>query len=161
MSLYARTLQQKKLEYEFKNDRPMLLMLYILFFLIAITLISVAIYHYNQTRELLKTGINTKALVSNIITVEDSDGKSYKPVFTFLDGDGHPVSFENPVSSNPVVWKRGEEVSIIYDPTMPSNAKVVSYWGLFRVSVICTMIAAPFLVVSLGYFFFIFWIDRQ
>jgi hypothetical protein len=155
------TLSKKRPEYEFNNDRPMLLALYILFFIVATALILIARYYYNETRELLKTGIGTKAIVSEIITVEDSDGKSYKPVFTFLDEDGHPVSFENPVTSNPVVWRLGEEVSVIYDPSMPSIAKVVSYWGLFRVSIICTMIAAPFLVVSLGYFFFLFWIDRQ
>ena len=134
----------------------MLLTLYIFFFVVATSLMIVAIYYYNETRELLKTGVNTRAIVSEIITVENSDGKSYKPVFTFLDENGHAVSFENPVSSNPVVWKLGEEVSVIYDPNMPSIAKVVSYWGLFRVSIICALIAAPFLVVSLGYFFFIF-----
>lgn len=133
----------------------MLLAVYIVLFTIGFTLVLVAYYRYKETIFLLRNGINVTAIVTDILKISDSDGATYKPVFSFKDLNGNTVSFENPVSSNPVVWEKGESVSIVYDPAMPSIAKVVSYWGLFRWTIICMLIAAPLLIVSIGYFTFL------
>lgn len=133
----------------------MLLAVYIVLFTIGFTLVLVAYYRYKETIFLLRNGINVTAIVTDILKISDSDGATYKPVFSFKDLNGNTVSFENPVSSNPVVWEKDESVSIVYDPAMPSIAKVVSYWGLFRWTIICMLIAAPLLIVSIGYFTFL------
>lgn len=146
---------RKKIVYEFRNDRSMLLPVYILIFSAGIILIGVALKYLNDSLYLLRNGVSTEAIVTDIITVKDGDGDSYKPVFTFTDQAGGQVRVEYPISSNPLVWKRGEAVSLVYDPSMPTSAKVVSYWGLFSVSIICAMIAAPLITVSLGYFGFL------
>lgn len=133
----------------------MRLAVYIVLFTIGFTLVLVAYYRYKETIFLLRNGINVTAIVTDILKISDSDGATYKPVFSFKDLNGNTVSFENPVSSNPVVWEKDESVSIVYDPAMPSIAKVVSYWGLFRWTIICMLIAAPLLIVSIGYFTFL------
>ncbi|MFM7486067.1 MAG: hypothetical protein ACKO13_04000, partial [Cytophagales bacterium] len=63
--------------------------------------------------------------------------------------------FQYEISSNPIVWKRGEEVSIVYDPANPTYAKVVSFWSLYRWSIILAIIATPLILLSIGYFVFI------
>jgi hypothetical protein len=132
----------------------MLFSIYTLLFLTAVILLAVSGYYYNDTLQLLKDGVNTQAIVSNILEESDGDGTTYRPVFTFTCDDGQEVTFYNPVASNPCVWERGESVSVIYDRYIPTNAKVVSYWGLFRTTIICLMIATPLLVVSTGYLMF-------
>lgn len=150
-------LVSKKIKYEFNNDKPMLLTVYIILFIIGIILLVVSGNYYRNAMLLLGGGINTQAIVTKFIEVDDGENVSYKPVFTFEDHQGKIVSFESPssFSQDLIVWKKGESVSIVYDPAMPSIAKVVSYWGLFRGAITSLMIAAPFLIVSIGYFAFL------
>ncbi len=143
------------MNYEFKNDKPMLLPIYIILFLAALTLLYYAQNDYTKAMHLLKTGINTEAIVTEIKENNDGDGTSYTPIFTFQDLQGNKISFANPVSTSTVVWKKGEPVSIVYDPAVPSFAKVVSYWGLFRWTIILLTTAVPLLIISLGYFAFL------
>ena len=148
-------LKKRRIQYEFKNDKPMLTALYLLFFLGGLTLVIVAYKYFKESLDLLRNGVNTEATVNKIIEFDGSDGKTYTAVFTFKDLEGNIVSFQNSVASNPIVWKKGESVSIVYDPALPTVAKVVSYWGLFRPTIILLMMAAPLLVVSVGYFVFL------
>lgn len=149
------SLQKRIIQYEFKQDTTMLSAVYVLLFLGGLTVVIIAYKYYKASIDLLRNGVNTEATVTKIIAESDSDSRSYRAVFTFKDRDGNLVSFKNPVSSNPIVWKRGENVSIVYDPAIPTITKVVSYWGLFRPTIILLMIASPLLVVSIGYFIFL------
>jgi hypothetical protein len=155
MNSSTTSLKKRRIQYEFKNDKPMLTALYLLFLLLGLTLVIIAFKYFKESIDLLRNGINTEATVTKIIELNDSDGKTYTALFSFKDRDGNIVSFQNPVASNPIVWKRGEDVSIVYDPTTPTNAKVVSYWGLFRSTIVILMIASPLLVLSVGYFVFL------
>lgn len=143
------------MHYEFEQDKALLIPLYLLFLFIGLALLFFAITKFRKASLLIASGKSTEAVVAEILTEEDGDGKSYRPVFQFRDQNDKTVTFKYEVSSNPLVWRKGESVSIVYDPADPNHATVVSYWGLYRWSITLTMIALPLLCLSVGYFLFL------
>jgi hypothetical protein len=123
--------------------------------LISLVLMYFANYHFVKTKRLINSGIKTKATVVKMITVNDSDGDTYKPVFEYYDKSKNLQTFESNVSSSPPSYRVNDKVQIIYNPQDKDEIKVVSYWGLHRWSIILFAISLPFLVIGAGYFLYI------
>lgn len=114
-------------------------------------LLYFAMRSYNNTKDLLSTGIKTTAIVVEMKTVSDSDGSTYKPVFEFTDRGNGVRRYESGVSSNPPAYKVGEKVKIVYDKIDDDEVKTISFWGLYRWSIILLCIASPLLIIGGGY----------
>jgi len=127
--------------------------LYIGLLCIAIVLFYFASKSFNNTQELLRDGIKTNAIVIDLIEVSDSDGTTYKPVFEYTDRSGYIVSFQSHISSSPPTHRIGDKVKIIYSQ-FDDVQKVVSYWGLYRWTIILLSIAFPLLIIGGGYIWY-------
>ncbi len=114
-----------------------------------------AFVQYTKTSNLLSTGTRTTATVIDLLEFHDNDGTLYSPVFGFTDRSGTGITFETGVKSRPAAYGIGEKVSVIYDRTNTRNVMVVSFWGLYRWSVILLMIAAPLLVIGGTYLLYV------
>lgn len=106
---------------------------------------------YNDSNELLKTGIKTRAIVKDLIEVHDDDGTMYKPLFEYIDRNNTVKEFKSDISSRPAAYKVGEKVEIVYDADDNSEIKIISYWGLYRWTIILASIAAPMIIIGGGY----------
>ena len=62
----------------------MWILLYGLFFVLGLILTSVAAQQYQKTQKLLEEGIRTTAVVTSLLTNNDSDDNTYTPVFLFF-----------------------------------------------------------------------------
>ncbi len=113
-----------------------------------------AYVQYQKTRQLLSSGIMTKATVIELIGSQGEDGDLYKPKFRFTDIQHKPMEFTSGISSKPPAYEIGEEVAIVYLPARPDVPRIISYWNLFRWTIILTALSMPFLVIGLGYFVF-------
>lgn len=113
-----------------------------------------AIKMYSDTNQLLHTGIRTKAIVKDLIEVYDDDGPTYKPVFEYTDRYNTNKKFRSEVSSRPPAYTIGQKVKIVYDPLDVDEIKIVSFWGLYRWTIILSCIAAPLLIIGGGYLIF-------
>lgn len=127
--------------------------------LVGVTGLYFAFGQFQKTRQLLSTGIVTTATVVEMIEGQGEDGDLSMPKFRFMDQQNRPVEFTSGVSSKPPAWEVGEQVAIIYRPQQANDARVISYWSLFRWSIVLTALAAPFLVIGLGYFIFQLYAD--
>ena len=127
--------------------------LYITFFLIGSILAYYSYHFYAKTSNLLKNGIKTTATVTELYP--DPDTKSNygvaKPYFNFVDGFQKKQRFTNGITSSPPRYKMGDKVEIVYNRNDVTQARLVSFWGLYRWSVILLMIASPFLVIGGAY----------
>jgi len=110
-----------------------------------------AFSEYSKTQTLLHKGIKTTATVKNFVTSNSNDGTMYAPIFEFKDRQQNSHIFESGISSKPPAYKIGEKVKIIYNPLNKEKVKTISFWGLYRGSVILFMIAAPFLILGGSY----------
>lgn len=110
----------------------------------------IAFNFYNTTQELIRNGIKTKATVIDLIKVSNDDGYQYKPVFEYKNFKNEVRSFKSEVSSKPSPYKIGDRVDIVYSED-GDKKKVVSYWGLYRWTIILLSFAAPLLIIGGGY----------
>ena len=109
---------------------------------------------YQKTRQLLSSGIMTTATVIELIGDQGEDGDLSKPKFRFMDTQHKPVEFTSDISSKPPAYDIGDQVAIVYLPGRTHDARVISYWSLFRWTIVLAALSAPFLVIGLGYFVF-------
>ena len=127
--------------------------LYASMLLISLVLIYFAMKQYSSTKELLNSGVKTSAEVIDLIESRDEDGYTYKPVFEYTDKTGSKLTFESDISSSPAPYQIGDYVDIIYSQDTEKR-KIVSFWGLYRWTIILLSIAAPFLIIGGGYFLY-------
>lgn len=131
----------------------MIAFLYATLLTIALVLMYFGYKQYLISDQLMDNGIKTKATVVDLIELIDSDGTTYKPVFEYEDWSDNKYSFESTISSYPAPYKIGDKVDIVYSKDKESQ-KVISYWGLYRWTIILLSIAAPLFVIGGGYFLF-------
>src|SRR3712207_1020993 len=94
-------------------------------------------------------------------TVTDSVGRWYRtigdepgfsrlshPVVRFITGDGRTVEFESQAGSN-LAPKVGQQVTVIYDPTNPKEARINSFMMLWALPLAFTVLGAFLLVPGL------------
>lgn len=120
-------------------------------FFLGLVLAYFSAQQYQKTKTLLMEGIRTTAVVRDLLTNYDSDGNTYTPVFEFKDRSNTLQTYKSPVSSSPPAYAVGDKVKIIYDRKDSSNVKTVTFWGLYRFSVILMMIASPLLIIGGSY----------
>jgi len=120
---------------------------------IALILMYFALKEYSKSANLIRGGVRSTAKVIELIEVSGDDGNTYKPVFEYKRGNSTQI-FKSSVSSNPPSYSVGEKVKVVYNPREIDEVKVISYWGLYRATVILLAIAAPFLIIGGGYFLY-------
>jgi hypothetical protein len=122
--------------------------------LISIVLIYFAVKQYNHTKELISSGVKTTAKVIELIEISGDNGYTYKPVFEYTNRKNTKITFKSKVSSSPAPYKIGDIVNIIYSNDNDER-KVVSFWGLYRWTIILLSIASPLLIIGGGYLLYI------
>ena len=118
--------------------------------LLSLVFIYFAMKQYSNTKELLNTGVKTSAEVIDLIESSSDDGYTYKPVFEYTDRTGGKMTFESDISSSPAPYQIGDYVDIIYSLDS-GNRKIVSFWGLYRWTILLLSFAAPLLIIGGGY----------
>lgn len=124
--------------------------LYLGMLLLSVVLIYFAVKHYNTSKDLMTNGIKTKAKVIELIEISGDDGYTYKPVFEYTDRVNNIVKFKSDVSSSPPSHNVGDIVNIVYSKDNDEK-KVISFWGLYRWTIILLSIASPLLIIGGGY----------
>ena len=126
------------------------LSIYLGLLLISTILILFAIKNYKTTQGLLANGIRTEAKVIDFITISGEDGYTYAPLFEYKDQSNNTVTFESNVSSSPPAYDVGELVGLIYSKD-GNERKIISFWGLYRWTIILLAVAAPLLIIGVAY----------
>jgi len=124
--------------------------LYIGMLLIALVLIFFAHKQYNITNNLISNGYKTKAKVIDLIRISSDDGYTYKPVFEYTNKANDTIIFKSEVSSSPAAYNVGDKVKIVYSKD-GDERKIISFWGLYRWTIILLSIASPLLIIGGGY----------
>ncbi|RRQ50126.1 DUF3592 domain-containing protein [Maribacter aurantiacus] len=124
--------------------------LYASLLLISVVLIYFAFKQYSVSKELMADGIKTNATVIDLLRVSSDDGYTYKPVFEYIDRTNKRITFESEVSSNPAPYKVGDKVKIVYSKTS-DHRRIISFWGLYRWTIILLSFASPLLIIGGGY----------
>ncbi|MFS4415508.1 DUF3592 domain-containing protein [Maribacter sp. 2307ULW6-5] len=128
---------------------------YLALFLIGGLLAYQAFAQFQKSRKLLRTGWRTTATVIGYESSQSSKGTTYRPIFEFTDRSLEKRQFVSKISSKPPAYEIGEEVPIVYTSRKSDGVKTVSFWGLYRWSVILLMVASPLLVLGCSYLLYV------
>jgi len=124
-------------------------------FLIGLTLTYFALKQYQLTARLVSSGMRAEAEVTAFLTVKDSEGDTFKPIFEFTDSTGAQRQFESDIAYAEPSVKIGDKVSVYYHQDPEIGVKQFSFWGLYRWTVLFLVFASPFLIIGGGYLLFI------
>ena len=124
---------------------------YYLTFLAGIIMLSISVLFLSKSVRFVKSGIQTKGTVVEMIVHEDSDGDTYSPVFEFTDIHNNMIRYSYNGSSAPPAWKLGDEATLVYNPDNTSEVKIFTYYGLYGIAVTLMAIAMPLLTIGGGY----------
>ncbi len=135
----------------------------LLFLLVGIPFLIGAFLSYKSSKALTTNGIETQGLIIDIIkrVNESTDPNggytrsiTYTPKIEFEDLQGHKQTFISNYSSSRLQWKKGDQITIIYNPDNPKQARIKRFWPLYGLSIILAFIGATF---SLSGLIFVLW----
>lgn len=138
--------------------KPLAMIVHTIILAVGLAGLYFAYVQFQKVSRFLSTGRLTTATVIALLKEEDEDdgGTLYRPQFEFTDQQNKKVQFQSSTRSSTSWWKVGEVTPVVHDPQNPSEVRIIAYWSLYRYVILLAMFAAPFLVIGLGYFLFIF-----
>ena len=106
---------------------------------------------FQKTRTMLSEGVRTTAVVKEFVVSRGDSNNLYQPVLEYVDRKQHVRQYTSSIKSYPAPFEIGEKVAIVYDKKNMDKVKTISFWGLYRGSVILFMVASPLLVFGGSY----------
>lgn len=132
------------------------MIVHLLILIAGIACLYLANLQYQKTRLLMSAAVITTATVIELLEETDDDSRLFRPRFQFMDQQHQPVEFNGLSASYPAAWRKGETVRIVYNPKITADVKIMTYWSLFRATILLVALASPLLVIGMGYFVFQF-----
>jgi hypothetical protein len=127
-------------------------MLYGIALIIGLILLSYALNALKESIAFVKNSEKTIGTVTELEQLSDSDGDTYRPIFTFKTKDNKEYTYTYPVSSSPPGWAIGDQIKFAYDTNHPESAKMLTYSSVFKWPVRLLSFALPLIVLGAGYF---------
>ncbi len=115
-----------------------------------IMLLIVACFTLNHSLTFLRSGEKAVGTVIRFEKSTDTENKSVTPIFQFTARDNRQYTFRHFISTNPPAWDIGEKSTIIYNPADPTQAKLLTYFGVFNWTIECVAFGLPLIVFGGG-----------
>lgn len=113
--------------------------------------IAFALVFLWKSKSLYSNGIKTKAEVIQLLKKFKSKPGNSTPVFRYYDQNGKEFTKENPVATSPSFYTVGDVVDVVYNPQKPEESKVISFWGLFRWTILLAIFGLALIIMGGGY----------
>ncbi len=124
--------------------------------IVGVVLAFFAIQEFNKTQKLLKLGVTTTGKVIDVIIDSSGEGSTYTPVFEYYTSQNEKKTHTSEVGSgSSSSYEIGEKIELIYSEKGDKSVKTISYWGLYRWTVVWLACAAPLLIIGGGYFLYL------
>lgn len=109
----------------------------IVFSLVGLLLVAIGIFIWIRTRVFLSTAQEVKGTVVRMVYSHNSDGGGgYSPVYQFRTMEGQTIEVADGLSSNPPMFREGQVIDVLYDPSNPQKARIKKWLSLYFVSVL-------------------------
>lgn len=130
-------------------------MIYGIVLIIGIILLVYALRALKESIMFVKNSVQTIGTVIELEQLSDSDGDTYRPIFTFNTKDNKEYTYTYPVSSSRPGWAVGDQIKFAYNADQPETARLLSYSSIFKWPVRLLSFALPLIVLGTGYFLFL------
>ncbi len=127
-------------------------MIYSIILIVGVALLIIATIFLGNSIKLIKNGTRAIATVVDLESSIGSNSTEFTPIFKFTSSNGEEITFKGFGASSPPAFNVGEKVKVVYNPQNPSEAKAMTYFGLFGLSIIMGAVSIAMIIVSGGYF---------
>ncbi|MFD2549672.1 DUF3592 domain-containing protein [Sphingobacterium suaedae] len=125
--------------------------------LLGLILLVFGVRLFATSRQFLKNGIKTHAVVRDNLSFESNSRNStsilYAPLLAY-EVNGKETTYVPNARSNPPAYAIGEHIAIVYSPRNPQHARIISFWGIYLGSNILFILGWPMFLLGAGYFLF-------
>ena len=112
----------------------------------AVILATACYFTYSHNRKLLARADRADGTV---VELRRSGGDStYRPVVSFRTAGGQSVTFVTSWGTSPPAYRKGDQVTVLYDAAMPEKAEIESFLSLWLGTLILAGLATVFALLS-------------
>jgi hypothetical protein len=117
---------------------------------IGLLLLLGAAFSVWTTKAWLARTVEVQGTVIEMLRVRDSEDKGYlfTPIVRFESLDGRTVEFQSGLRTNPPAYRAGQEVPVVYDPSVPESAAIRGVLSLWLMPIILAFIGSIFLAIA-------------
>ncbi len=112
--------------------------------LLGLGLLAGALVTYRRTVRFQQGAAEAVGEVVEVREVIDSDGSTWKPIVEFTAPSGERIRCDPKISSNPPPYKRGDRVTVYYDPQNVHEARIKSFIYLWMLPLLLGIMGAAF-----------------
>lgn len=109
----------------------------IVFPLVGGLLFAIGLFLFVRTRIFLGRAQEVQGTVVRMVYRHSSEGGGgYSPVYQFRTIEGQVIEKQDSLSTNPPMFKEGQQIDILYDPANPQSARIKKWMSLYFTSVL-------------------------
>ena len=139
----------KTMNYDQSNPKTKKKILIRASIIIGAILLGFSLYSLISTSLFLKKAKKAEGIVLELIASKDSENETlYAPVFEFKDQSGQSYVIRSSTYTNDYVFKVGQKVEVLYDPSSPQKARINSFFNIWGFVVVLGGIGGVFFIVG-------------
>ncbi|MBO9338424.1 MAG: DUF3592 domain-containing protein [Chloroflexus sp.] len=123
------------------------------FTVIGLVLLFIGLFWLNATSERLKRMIDGTGTVVEVTRRRIGDDINYYPRIEFQTQTGETFQFESNTGGSSTSYRVGDQVPILYNPQMPQDATINSWYEIWLPPIVVTILSLSGLapgIVALG-----------
>jgi hypothetical protein len=117
-------------------------------------LLIASVLLYSSTSRFIANAASAQGKVIDLVRSRSNSGSSsestYRPVVVFTSPAGRHIEFTSGVGSNPPSHTVGEDVTVLYDPSNPNQARIKSFFSLWFGCVLVLALGVIFAGIGFG-----------
>jgi hypothetical protein len=129
----------------FMNSQPLsktgLLFVGLIFTVIGLVVLFIGLFWLNATSERLKRMIDGTGTVVEVTRRRIGDDINYYPRIEFQTQTGETFQFESNTGGSSTSYRVGDQVLILYDPQMPQDATINSWYEIWLPPIVVTILS--------------------
>ncbi len=99
-------------------------------------------YTYLQARNFITSAVRAQGTVVQLVERSGGKGRTFCPVFSFVDTAGKEHKIYSNWGSKPPRFNVGEKVTVLYNPRSPEDARLDTFFELWGLPTILSIIGA-------------------
>jgi hypothetical protein len=113
-----------------------------------LVVIAVVVY-FRMRRSASGSSLKATGVVVDLEEDESEGNTTYTPIVKFTAHDGTEVTFTDAISSDPPLFKVGEEVKVRYDSANFHNARITGTFRAHMVSIVLLLTGGVLMTIGL------------
>jgi hypothetical protein len=117
---------------------------------IAALLLGITAWQVSDTRAWLARSVEAPGTVIDVARLRDQEhGYMFAPLVSFQTRDGETIEFQSSLRSSSPSYRKGERVTVLYDPERPNSAAISSLASIWLGPMVTGIIGTAFLLMGI------------